>query len=76
MQTLMKKRFLPDSSQCKSGDGILLSDFLNQNNVVRGHSMSEKNLNIAKMAVLLANKHHSDQKKCYKRFLHIFLLYM
>ena len=31
-------------------------------------------MEISKSALLLANEHRSDQKKCYKRFLYEFLL--
>ena len=32
-------------------------------------------MEISKTAVLLANKHHGDQKKCYKRLSYTFSLY-
>ena len=50
-----------------------ISDFLNQYDVFMTFWAS-KNMNISKTAVLLANEHQSVQKKCYKRFLHTFLL--
>ena len=57
-----------ESFQC-----ILLSDFLNLNDV---YSMSEKNILKFKKKRLyyLKNKHHTDQKICYKRFSDTFLL--
>ena len=47
-------------------DGILLSDFVILNDVVGGTLWTRLNMEILKLAVLLANEHQSDQKKCYK----------
>ena len=36
--------------------------------------MSKKKNKISKTAVLLANEQYSDQKSCYKQYLHTYLL--
>ena len=53
-------------------DGILLSEFIISNDVFRGALLVRLKMDISKTILLLANEHHSDQKKCYKRFSYIF----
>ena len=47
-------------------DDILLSDFLISNDVFGGTLGVRLGMEISKSAVLIANEHHSDQKKCNK----------
>ena len=67
MQTSMKIDDLSYSFQCKPEIIFFKSDFLNQNDVLRGTLCTRTNMS-TKKAVLLANEHHSDQVKCYKQF--------
>ena len=64
----MKRGVLSDPFQCKPAMGNLLSDFLISNDVLGGTLYVRLNMKISKLAVLLANEHRSDQKKCYKIF--------
>ena len=66
MQTSMKHGPLSDPFQCKPEMTLLLSDFLISNEVLGGTLLMRLNIEISKSAVLLANEHQSNQKKCYK----------
>ena len=63
---LKNKNIIFKIRRSKVTDYAALSDFLISNEVLGGTLWMRLNIEISKSAVLLANEHQSNQKKCYK----------